>query len=58
MENSSIERSQLKKPYLKPKLRKVELKPEEAVLGNCKSGVTPGPGGTCSTPTACSTQGS
>lgn len=58
MEKPSINHGQLKKAYQKPRLRRVDLKPEEAVLGNCKSGVTAGPGGTCSTPTACSTQGS
>ena len=25
-----------KKPYLKPEVRQVQLKPEEAVLGGCK----------------------
>ena len=25
-----------KKPYIKPRLRRVELRPQEAVLGNCK----------------------
>ena len=27
---------QLKKPYVKPQTRRVELRPQEAVLGNCK----------------------
>lgn len=37
-----------KKPYVKPELNKVPLKPEEAVLGGCKivSGGA-GSGGTC-----------
>ena len=50
----------MKKPYLKPRLRRVELRPQEAVLGNCKSAagtVGGGSGGTCSTMT-CQSQGS
>lgn len=58
MDKSSVNNSQFKKTYVKPQLRKVDLKPEEAVLGNCKSGATAGPSATCSTPTACSTLGS
>jgi hypothetical protein len=43
-----------KKPYLKPELRQVPLRPEEAVLGNCKLSGVSGPaaadcgGGVCS----------
>jgi hypothetical protein len=33
-----------KKPYERPVLTKVELRPEEAVLGNCKTGSAAGPG--------------
>ena len=43
-----------KKPYLKPEVKRVELKPEEAVLGNCKVSGTHGP---ASTTTDCSTAG-
>lgn len=28
---------QRKKPYVKPKIRRVELRPQEAVLGGCKT---------------------
>lgn len=48
-----------KKPYTKPEVKQVSLKPEEAVLGGCKTASTvnsanhPGPW-TCSTPTPCS----
>jgi hypothetical protein len=37
-----------KKPYVKPELKKVPLRPEEAVLGGCKT-VSGGPlsGGSC-----------
>ncbi len=48
------ERKREKKPYLKPELRQVPLRPEEAVLGNCKLSGVSGPaaadcgGGVCS----------
>ena len=32
-----------KKPYLKPEIKQVQLKPEEAVLGGCKTDVLAGP---------------
>jgi len=32
-----------KKPYAKPELRQVPLRPEEAVLGNCKMSGLSGP---------------
>jgi hypothetical protein len=35
-----------KKPYAKPALMKVQLKPEEAVLGACKNTGTFGPSAT------------
>jgi hypothetical protein len=45
-----------KKPYSEPTLIQVPLKPEETVLGSCKtSGSGAGPGGTtCHSPSACS----
>jgi hypothetical protein len=44
-----------KKPYLKPEVRRVMLRPEEAVLGSCKTSKTSGPGqGKCSAPSSCS----
>lgn len=49
-----------RKPYAKPLLRRVELRPQEAVLGACKSAsgtVGGGAGGTCST-ISCQSQGS
>jgi hypothetical protein len=48
-----------KKPYVKPEVKQVSLKPEEAVLGGCKTASTvnsanhPAPN-TCSIPIACS----
>jgi hypothetical protein len=49
-----------RKPYRKPELTRVDLRPEEAVLGNCKmSGVSgPSSGGNCSPAGPCFTQGS
>jgi hypothetical protein len=59
MEKLSSHSSQPRKPYLKPQLRKVDLKPEEAVLGNCKTNnITAGPTPTCATVGNCSTLGS
>ena len=32
-----------KRPYIKPELKQVQLKPEEAVLGGCKLSTASGP---------------
>lgn len=45
MEKSSPIKEKQKKPYSKPRLRQVDLRPEEAVLGGCKTGGTGGPAG-------------
>jgi hypothetical protein len=60
MNNPEQNARQQKKRYDKPKLRQVDLRPEEAVLGNCKVTGTSGPGGVgaCVTVGACSSQGS
>ena len=50
-----------KRPYSKPEIKQVALRPEEAVLGACKatSGGGSGPGsGNCRTPSPCSSLGS
>jgi hypothetical protein len=48
-----------KKPYAKPEVKKVRLKPEEAVLGSCKTSSVSGPGqSTCTYVAPCSTPGS
>lgn len=49
-----------KKAYSKPELVEVPLRPEEAVLGNCKSSTAIGPGGSsnCHPVGACFSQGS
>ena len=50
---------QHKKPYRKPELRQVPLRPDEAVLGFCKSENKRGPGiGVCDSPANCYTKGS
>jgi len=47
-----------KKPYEPPKVMAINLRPEEAVLGNCKIGSSAGPvASSCST-LHCSTIGS
>jgi hypothetical protein len=47
------------KPYSKPELTQVVLRPEEAVLGFCKSSTAAGPGrSACTLMPACSTAGS
>lgn len=48
-----------KRPYVTPEVRKVHLRPEEAVLGNCKHGSANGPGNAaCTSPSSCFTSGS
>ena len=48
-----------KKLYVKPEVTLVSLRPEEAVLGSCKSSSISGPAqATCDVPAACSSQGS
>ena len=48
-----------RKRYLKPEIKKVELTPEEAVLGACKNGGNSGPAQpTCNFPSACGSMGS
>jgi hypothetical protein len=49
------------KPYEKPALLRVSLRPEEAVLGHCKIASASGPAassGSCVFPTPCPTPGS
>jgi hypothetical protein len=46
--------AQPRKPYKKPEVKQVRLKPEEAVLGGCKVGTFGGPVMTCFNVTACS----
>jgi hypothetical protein len=51
--------SRRKRPYVKPEVKQVPLRPEEAVLGNCKSSSSSGPSGAgCGFPLYCSSSGS
>ena len=48
-----------RKPYLRPELSKVQLRPQEAVLGGCKTMGVGGPGNPmCSDNGSCFTLGS
>jgi len=48
-----------KKPYVKPKVEQIALRPVEAVLGACKAAGMSGPhAGNCAIPFGCSTSGS
>jgi len=52
-------RSQEKKQYQPPRMTVISLRPEEAVLGHCKSMTSAGPvGGTCHTTGNCQGIGS
>jgi hypothetical protein len=43
-----------RKPYAKPQIQEVPLRPEEAVLGACKTSAVSGPAqAKCSFPTSC-----
>ncbi len=57
---SHSEQKEPRKPYQAPTLTEVPLRPEEAVLGNCKVSGASGPntGGTCASPKACALLGS
>jgi hypothetical protein len=58
MQSMNEERSE-KKPYLKPEVKRYPLRPEEAVLGFCKTSASAGTGGsTCLSVGICKTQGS
>jgi len=48
-----------RKPYKKPEIKKVPLRPQESVLGFCKTSNSGGPvRGTCTRPGTCFTEGS
>ena len=55
----STKDNSMKKQYKKPEIKRVELRPEEAVLGFCKTSALSGPlQATCTTPANCGTPGS
>jgi hypothetical protein len=44
-----------KRPYAKPQIQEVPLRPDEAVLGGCKTAAVSGPAQhRCNNPSACS----
>jgi hypothetical protein len=48
-----------RKPYDAPKMVRISLRPEEAVLGNCKTSSSTGPvGGSCTAVSPCMSIGS
>lgn len=49
-----------RRSYNRPTVKRVQLRPEEAVLGFCKSTTANGPniGNNCKTPSSCSGSGS
>ena len=47
-----------KEPYESPRVSVIGLRPEEAVLGTCKSSSTAGPVGTCTAVAQCNMPGS
>lgn len=57
--DSKVETSEKKKPYQAPALTTISLRPEEAVLGHCKSPTAgSGTSGTCFIIGGCPSQGS
>jgi hypothetical protein len=55
--NVSLEAT--KKPYTKPHIQEVPLRPDEAVLGNCKTASVSGPAQhRCTMPSNCSSPAS
>jgi len=54
-DNRAHEQGERKKPYSTPEIQEVPLRPEEAVLGGCKTASVSGPAQhRCSSPAACS----
>lgn len=57
--NEAEETQRPRRPYVAPTIEKVELRPQEAVLGFCKSTTVAGPvAGKCKAVGACATLGS
>jgi hypothetical protein len=55
MDTNTADRPARKKPYAKPEVKRVMLRPEEAVLAACKTAKTSGAGqGRCNIPSPCS----
>jgi hypothetical protein len=58
MNNQDCQKQTQKRPYRKPGMVQVPLRPEEAVLGNCKNGPSAGYGNAHCTTLNCKTIGS
>jgi len=59
MQANDEKQEQARKPYEKPQIKRFPLRPEEAVLGNCKTGGGSGPSGIgCFSGGFCKTRGS
>ncbi len=59
MDVTTQQQQESRKPYVKPEVTRFPLRPEEAVLGFCKSAQAPGPnGGNCFVGGFCQTAGS
>jgi hypothetical protein len=56
--NHELNQAADKKPYERPRLVTISLRPEEAVLGHCKISGATGAGGGCQVIGLCPTQGS
>lgn len=55
LDHDPVLASSARKPYLKPSVKKVPLRPDEAVLGGCKKSLQGGPiQADCTSPAACS----
>jgi len=57
--NNEADKQEEKRPYISPRLTTISLRPEEAVLGHCKSPTAgSGTSGTCCIIGGCPSQGS
>ena len=56
---TGLKKEHKRKPYVKPEVKKVPLRPEEAILGFCKTATGTGPlQSTCNFPASCFSPGS
>jgi len=54
-DTTANQRPDERKPYVKPEIQEVPLRPDEAVLGGCKTASTSGPAqARCTMPSNCS----
>ena len=58
MMNGKAEGKKTRRPYRKPRVEQVELRPEEAVLGECKNTESAGPFNPCFAEEQCELWGS